>query len=439
MEDLVDARAGLRRRTAGHERHRFAVGAAVPLGAAVADEHHLGTVLHDVGGGDLLGPDRARVVAAEILCVAAVHHREVQRRVEPALGPTGVLGVDGEARCEGEAALLGHLAQHVEVGPRALGVDVVGGDGGDPAPVVDAGVEQHPEVVAQVGRRLEVDVGGQHEPCHRERPQVLVGRAGLRLLHAGAQLGQEVLDDDLLHVPVAGVGGGDRLHRRDPVDAVVADADEDPGRERDLQFAGGLERGEAAGGHLVGCRLVALEVVAHALDHHPLARGHGSEPGEFVEREGPAVGVGEQPGLVEHELGHRRDIVHGRVVAVLAQERAGHLVAVLGPFAQGEQRLVAPLAGTLSGNAQHVVWEQVGLLEPRRWLGERAVATRVVAQHRQRDEHLRRVGDAGAVCGVAHGAGGRHDLLERELDEVGGGGDRSGSHAAGQMTVRSSA
>ena len=92
VEDLVDRRAGLRGGAAGHERHRLDVRAAVPLGAAVADEHDLGTVLHDVGGGDLLRPDRARVVAAEALGVAAVHHGEAQGRVEPALR------VDGRTR-----------------------------------------------------------------------------------------------------------------------------------------------------------------------------------------------------------------------------------------------------------------------------------------------------------------------------------------------------
>ena len=54
---------------------------------------------------------------------------------------------------------LGDLAQAVERRPRPLGVDVVGGDRRDAAPVVDAGVEQHAEVVGQVRRRLQVDVG----------------------------------------------------------------------------------------------------------------------------------------------------------------------------------------------------------------------------------------------------------------------------------------
>ena len=103
------------------------------------------------------------VVAPQALGVAAVEDREAHRRVEPALRREHELGIGGEAGCEDEALRLGDGQQAVEVGPGALGVDVVGGEGRDAAPVVDPGVEQHAEVVGEVGRALDVDVGRKHE------------------------------------------------------------------------------------------------------------------------------------------------------------------------------------------------------------------------------------------------------------------------------------
>ena len=62
--------------------------------------------------------------------------------VEPAVGVARVLGVDRQPGGQREAAGLGHRPQAVEGRPGPLGVHVVGGDGRDAAPVVDAGVEQ---------------------------------------------------------------------------------------------------------------------------------------------------------------------------------------------------------------------------------------------------------------------------------------------------------
>src|SRR5213076_1148458 len=48
----------------------------------------------------------------------------------------------------------------------------------------------------------------------------------------------EVLDDHLLDVAVLAVQRGDRLERLEPLRARLADADQDPGRERDARLAG---------------------------------------------------------------------------------------------------------------------------------------------------------------------------------------------------------
>jgi hypothetical protein len=59
-----------------------------------------------------------------------------------------------------------------------------------------------PEVVGQVRRGLDVDVGRQHQRGQRDGVEVLVRGQARRLVHRGARLGQEVLDDHLLHVTV---------------------------------------------------------------------------------------------------------------------------------------------------------------------------------------------------------------------------------------------
>ena len=72
-------------------------------------------------------------------------------------------------------------------------------------------------------------------------------------------------------------------------------------------------------------------------------------------------------------------------------------IARLGRLAQREQRFVTSERGTLPGDLEHVVERQERVLEVGRRLRERAVATAVAAQHGQRDEDLRREGDAVAV------------------------------------------
>ena len=249
--------------------------------------------------------------------------------------------------------------------------------------------------------------------------QELVGRAGGRAVHGRARLGQEVLDDHLLHVAVAGVAGGDGLEGLDPVGPVLADADQDPGREGDGQLAGGLEGGQ------------------------PPRRA--SCPGRPGGRPGPRAGSrSSSPGWrspaaaapAPQEKGRRR----WRGAAARSRrapggtwppgsrwssrnrgsssQSPGHRVALLGSLAQGEQRLVAAGLGALPGDVQHLLGRQVGGVEPGRGLGERAVAALVPAQHRQGDEHLRRVRDPGAVGSVSHGAGLAEKLVGSQLEEL---------------------
>jgi hypothetical protein len=155
---------------------------------------------------------------------------------------------------------------------------VVDGHGRDPAPVVDARIEERAEVVAQVGWRLDVHVGSEHDARRRGRPHQLLAIARRVMVHGGRGLGQEVLDDHLLHVPVAGVALANREQGVDALGARLADADEDPRGEGHTCETGCFKRRESAGRRLVGRAVVRSARLAESfgqrLDHHPLRRAH---------------------------------------------------------------------------------------------------------------------------------------------------------------------
>ena len=94
------------------------------------------------------------------------------------------------------------------------------------------------------------------------------------------------------------------------------------------------------------------QVVAQGLDHHPLAGADRPQLRQLLGKESAGVGVGQQPGLVEHQAAHRRQVVDGRAVAVVVQPVAGDRVALLGPLAEGEERLVAARVRALPGDAR---------------------------------------------------------------------------------------
>src|SRR6266511_3386143 len=340
------------------------------------------------------------VLAAQPLGVGAVQHREAEVRVEPALRFLRELRVDRQPRSESHAGGLGHGPEALQCRPGALGVDVVGGDRAHPAPVVDAGLQQHPEVLGEVGRRLQVHGRVQDDPRRRDRPQVLLQRGRRHRRHRRARLGTEVLDDDLLDVAVPAVGGPDGGQRLQPLGAGLADAHQDPGGERDRQLPGGLQGGEPAGRQLglaAGVRAAWLvQPLRQRLEHHALAGADPAERPQLLGEQGAGVGVGQQPGLGQHQPARLRQVLHGRGVAEAGERLAGHGVALLGPLPEGEQRLVAAGRRPRPRDLQHLLGREVRLgREPGGWLGEGAVAAVVAAEHGERDEHLGRVGDPG--------------------------------------------
>src|SRR3546814_12190208 len=93
------------------------------------------------------------------------------------------------------------------------------------------------------------------------------------------------------------------------------------------------------------------------------------------------VRVGEQAGLVEHQLAHRGEVLDRRGVAVLGQPLGGDRVAVLRALAEGEEGFVAAGLCAGPGDGPHLPRAEVGRLEACLGLGEGAVSTTVAAEH----------------------------------------------------------
>ncbi|MNZ71966.1 hypothetical protein D3C78_903330 [compost metagenome] len=146
------------------------------------------------------------VAACKAAGVDAIQYGPCHLLAGPARGRLGECRGKRQALDQVAAALLRLLRQEGNMRPGSLGIDVVGGDGGNTAPVVDAGVDQRFQLSgAQVGRGLNGHLRAEDQPSHGDSPaMVLKARFGL-LGHGGVRLGSEVLDDDLLQMAIAGV------------------------------------------------------------------------------------------------------------------------------------------------------------------------------------------------------------------------------------------
>ena len=201
---------------------------------------------HEVGA-DRAGLGAPRAAARDEAPVLRLD--DVEHALRHPLG-VDVARVDAQALGQRHAVLRQALADLVGRGERVLGRDVVA-VGAQAAEVGGARGDELGPPVGEVGRHLDADVGHQpvrlgHEALHvldpdRRRPlrQVAVRRVGqarapealgrLRgdlggLLAVVAAVRDEVLQDDLLQVPVLGVHGGQGLERGHPVVLGLADA-----------------------------------------------------------------------------------------------------------------------------------------------------------------------------------------------------------------------
>ena len=211
-----------------------------------------------------------------------------QARIDPGLGQH-VGGMSGQSGAEREPGIGRACAQLVEVGPGSLGIDVVGRQRAHATPVVDTGGEERREVVAvrEIGRCLHAHGRAEDHASGRDRREIVVAIEVGYVAHRGVVFGPEVLDDHLLHVPMAAVCRTDREERIDALGGGLADADEDAGGERDREATGILQDPEPNGGFLVGAaemRRSGLgpQALGCGLEHHAHARCHRPQTTHLV-------------------------------------------------------------------------------------------------------------------------------------------------------------
>ena len=204
--------------------------------------------------------------------------------------------------------------------PRRLGIDVVLRHRRDTAPVVDPRRHQPGQRAgAEVGRRLDVRRRPEEDARNRDGPEQLV-QAGLgRRGHARPRLGPEVLDDDLLDVPVGIVGVAQREQGLDPLLAGLADADEDTGGKRHRLLAGEAQRLQPDRRPLVGRAMVrpALggEPLRRALQHHALRGRDRAQHAQVAPAQHARIEMRQQRCLLQHQRRHGREVGERALVA----------------------------------------------------------------------------------------------------------------------------
>ena len=322
-----------------------------------------------------------------------------------------VAGVHAQPLGERVALALQPAAHLVRRGERVLGRDVVA-VGAEAAEVACAGVDQLDPPVGEVGWDLDRHVG--HEPaCLGDQAAHVLdahGRGPRRQRLAGALLGDpgapvspgggigdlrglaavvalvrdEVLQDQLLDVPVARVHVGERFQRGDALVLALADANEDAAGERDLQLAGRFDHLQAPCRVLAGRPGVhgAHEALGDRLEHEALRGAHLAQARKLLAREHAEVGVRQQPAL-ERALASPGDI-RGEVGVPVGAQPLAHLGVDLGALAGQDEQLLHPPARSAVEHREHLI----GRIQVRLVGGEGAVLAVAATGARQRQREV---------------------------------------------------
>ncbi|CAB4938286.1 unannotated protein [freshwater metagenome] len=243
-------------------------------------------------------------------------------RVDPRCTGQHVLRLRGSAFHERVTGGRRQLGESVEVRPRPLGIDVVGSQRRDTAPIVDACAEQRGGLLRcdEVRRGLNSHRRTDHHARHRDGRQEFFETGVGHRPHRGIGLGQEVLHDDLLHMTERLVHLTNCHDGLGPVPQRLTDTDEDARREGNVEPARVGQRAQPNLGILVGTAVMRLPLLLEqptrgGLEHHAHRGGHRLEAREFLPRHHSGIEVRQQAGLLEHPDRHRAHVVQSRVVA----------------------------------------------------------------------------------------------------------------------------
>ena len=247
-------------------------------------------------GGRHLSARAPGMVASQAFGVGGVEHREAHRLGQPAVGIEGELGVEGQPGGQREPGRFGGVPQHAEGRPGPLGVDVVGGDRRDAAPVVDPGGD-----AAGPGRRrgwaAPADgspAGGPAGPRRWSTGTRRSGTAGRGAWTCPAWAGSSGRSP-----PARGRGGrwlaaiASSASRRSARDSPMPTSR--PVVKGIRAAPGGLQGGQPPGRGLVGRRAVGGQIGVERLDHHPLAGRDRRSRARSSASRAPALAWGSRP------------------------------------------------------------------------------------------------------------------------------------------------
>ena len=351
-------------------------------------------------------------------------HRRRERPIEPAIGFEGVSRVDREAFHENLARGGAAPGERFDLRPGRLGIDVVGRDRRDPAPVVEARRDQIGVCLgAQIGRCLDAHRRAEHDTRGGDGPgEVFRGRLR-RVGHPRSWLRPEILDDDFLDMPVLALDIGDREQRIEAFEPRLSDTDKDARGEGNGELARLSDRREPRFGPLVGRTemrpATTGEAGRQAFQHDALRDRNLAKRRDVVPAQHARIDVRQQPGLLEHETSGVEQVFDGRLESEPVERLAGGAIAQLRLVAEGEQRLLAAGRPSGLGDRQHLIRREIGGAVPTRRRGEGAVVAHVAAKPRQWNEHFPRVGNRVSESGVTQPARFRRELVERRREQIG--------------------
>ena len=270
---------------------------------------------------------------------------------------------------------------------------MVRSDRGYPAPVVEPRLDEageHPR--AQVRRRLDARVRPQHEPRHRDGPQMILERRLRGRGHRRTGLRPEVLHDHFLDVAVPFVDVPNGEQRLDPLAPGLSDPDQDAGGERHRQRSRPLQSRKPDLGVLVRRPVVRPPLLAQParrrLEHDARRHRDFAQTRKLLALHDPGVHMGQEAGLLVHAPRGMDEIVDGGLEAHPGEGLARRPVPPFGLVAQREQRLRAPGLGAPARDIDRLVHGEIGRADVAGGLGEGAVAAHVATELRERDEYL---------------------------------------------------
>ena len=175
-------------------------------------------------------------------------------------------------------------------------------------------------------------------------------------------------------------------------DRVLADADQNAGREWHAQLARQPQRFKARLGSLIGRAIMNsarfAQPRARGFQHDALAGRYHAQVGHLGPAHDSGIDVRQQSCLPQHERAHPLEIIDGGFVSERVQRLPGGAVPQLRLIAEREERLRAAGHRPGTGDREHLFRGEIGR-PSRAWpLGEGAVMADIPAKMGERNENL---------------------------------------------------